>query len=366
MKLKPPVILIARVIRAAILLLTLLQLTGCVERRERLQEEVFPLTVLFIEFPDLWPKVGIPEDIIAISSPLQSKSCPNVVFLGELTLRRLPDAPKREEVIQTHAGDRLRGWFRRLYGARPGLEQLRREVQSYLRGKSVSPDFSATAPNAEPVTDEAVVKYISEHPAQKIFVISSGGTDVSIAVPEGKTLAAVGVPDKLTAELANDLCRDHGKPGAKTPRLVIYGSRLLAPSKPPRSPLQPTSNVQPTCNQLYNDLVALLDRPISGDRKPIDERFREAMTVTCPQDYRFPYERARLAAGYGRARHDAAFAQLFAAAERAIATGDADKMLEALSRDAAQGGSFDAVRSHEEWQTVVEALKTRCRSCVRR
>jgi len=78
-----------------------------------------------------------------------------------------------------------------------------------------------------------------------------------------------------------------------------------------------------------------------------------------PNDYRFPYERAKLsAAASDKTSRDAAFEALFVAAERAIKAGKAGEMLHALEAD--KSGDFrNLVRVHVEWAQIVQSLKNR-------
>jgi hypothetical protein len=78
-----------------------------------------------------------------------------------------------------------------------------------------------------------------------------------------------------------------------------------------------------------------------------------------PNDYRFPYEHAKLAvAGPQTKSFDAAFKALFAAAGRAIKAGKAQEMLQGLQAD--KSGDFQKLsRGHSEWAQVVQALKNK-------
>jgi hypothetical protein len=75
-----------------------------------------------------------------------------------------------------------------------------------------------------------------------------------------------------------------------------------------------------------------------------------------PNDYRFPYERAKLAVKVKRS-HKEAFAALSIAAEKAINTGKAQEMLNGLAADRRR--DFQKL-SHEqhEWAQLEEALKS--------
>jgi len=73
-----------------------------------------------------------------------------------------------------------------------------------------------------------------------------------------------------------------------------------------------------------------------------------------PRDYRFPYERAKLAVkGSQRAE---AFKALNTAAEKAITTGKANEMLSGLETDKAEDFS-KLSQARPEWSRLVAALK---------
>jgi len=76
-----------------------------------------------------------------------------------------------------------------------------------------------------------------------------------------------------------------------------------------------------------------------------------------PNDYRFPYERAKLSASDAKSR-DEAFRALFIAAQRAIKAGKAGEMLHALEADRSRDFR-NLVRSHVEWAQIVQSLKNR-------
>jgi hypothetical protein len=76
-----------------------------------------------------------------------------------------------------------------------------------------------------------------------------------------------------------------------------------------------------------------------------------------PNDYRFPYERAKLAMkGPQSHSHDEAFDALSLAADKAINTGKAHEVLEGLEAD--KTGDFHKLsHGHREWIELVERLK---------
>ena len=76
-----------------------------------------------------------------------------------------------------------------------------------------------------------------------------------------------------------------------------------------------------------------------------------------PRDYRFTYERAKLAANGSRANsRNEAFKALSAAAEKAITTGKANEMLSGLEAD--KSGDFQKLsQGRQEWSKLLTALK---------
>ena len=67
---------------------------------------------------------------------------------------------------------------------------------------------------------------------------------------------------------------------------------------------------------------------------------------------------------YGKAHHDEAFYHLYRAAEIAINNGDEVKILQALQNDG--NGVFHNLTDHDEWQTILNALRTKNSEMVRK
>lgn len=85
-----------------------------------------------------------------------------------------------------------------------------------------------------------------------------------------------------------------------------------------------------------------------------------------PRDYRFPYERAKLAAKGSRANSNSeAFKALSLAAQKAISTGKANEMLSGLEVDKA--GDFQKLaQGRQEWTKLLTALKRKDTSLLGR
>jgi hypothetical protein len=121
------------------------------------------------------------------------------------------------------------------------------------------------------------------------------------------------------------------------------------------APSQPLPSVRPE-----DELLARMrERRITAtnsDRPKIFEAFAR-IERKYPRDYRFPYERAKLAAkGSKSESRKEAFKALSAAAERAIATGKATEMLSGLETDKA-GDFYRLAQGRQEWSRLVVALK---------
>jgi hypothetical protein len=119
---------------------------------------------------------------------------------------------------------------------------------------------------------------------------------------------------------------------------------------------QRTSAVRPQDDELNK----LRERRIAArvsDRSTILQAFARA-EKQYPGDYRFPYERAKLAIKESESHsHDEAFSALSLAAEMAINSGKAHEMLDDLKAD--KGGDFHKLsHGHHEWAHLAEALKS--------
>ncbi|HSK63502.1 MAG TPA: hypothetical protein VK893_06670 [Pyrinomonadaceae bacterium] len=118
---------------------------------------------------------------------------------------------------------------------------------------------------------------------------------------------------------------------------------------------QPAPSVSPE-----DELLARMrERRITAttsERPKIFEAFAK-IERKYPRDYRFPYERAKLAANGSKSEsRNAAFKALSVAAERAIAAGKSNEMLSGLETDKA-GDFHRLAQGRQEWTRLVVALK---------
>ncbi len=117
-------------------------------------------------------------------------------------------------------------------------------------------------------------------------------------------------------------------------------------------PIQPIDTAEQELRKLRETRIAASP----SDRLTILQLFANR-EKQYPSDYRFPYERAKLAISDRETRsHDEAFDALSLAAEEAIKTDKAQKMLEDLEAD--KFGDFHKLsHGHHEWTQLIEALK---------
>ncbi len=123
-----------------------------------------------------------------------------------------------------------------------------------------------------------------------------------------------------------------------------------------RSAPAETTTQQVTANPAEDELKKLQEKRISAKPSERPKIYQALAKVEkqYPRDYRFPYERAKLAM---TGSHDsAAFKALNTAAEKAINTGKAGEMLSGLEEDK-QGDFSKLSQGRSEWSRLVAALK---------
>ena len=118
------------------------------------------------------------------------------------------------------------------------------------------------------------------------------------------------------------------------------------------------AQTHPATNSAEQELLKLRDK-LAG-ASPSDQSSLQlfaSVEEQFPDDYRFPYERAKLLINPRETRsHHAAFNALSLAAEKAIEADKADEMLKALEADSV-GDFHKLTRGHHEWTHIMEALK---------
>lgn len=134
-----------------------------------------------------------------------------------------------------------------------------------------------------------------------------------------------------------------------------------AQSQPVTSQATATQSPQQSSTRPDDELKKLREKRLSAKSSERPEILRTFVRAEreYPDDYRFPYERAKLSINSSdKNSRDAAFAALSLAAGKAIKTGKAPEMLESLKRDS--NGDFQKLaRGRREWVQLQEALKTK-------
>jgi hypothetical protein len=126
---------------------------------------------------------------------------------------------------------------------------------------------------------------------------------------------------------------------------------------------KPTSTIAPgqvtTSRSVDEEIKRLRERRIGAKPSESGEiiaAFEDA-EKKYPNDYRFPYERAKLSIKGGTSHHEA-FSALSLAAEKAIDNGKAQELLDSLMADK-DGDFYKVSRGHHEWQALLQALNNK-------
>ena len=135
-----------------------------------------------------------------------------------------------------------------------------------------------------------------------------------------------------------------------------YVPTVAVSNTPVDSPL-PTK-VSASADEELRDLRQQRAKGNNGERRNVMRDFAR-LEREFPNDYRFPYERAKLSAAASDAKsRDAAFQALFVAAQRAIKAGKAAEMLHGLETD--KSSDFKKLaRGRVEWAQIIQSLKNR-------
>jgi predicted negative regulator of RcsB-dependent stress response len=144
---------------------------------------------------------------------------------------------------------------------------------------------------------------------------------------------------------------------------AVHSNTVPTATNPSSSPSSiPTSTIasgQMTSRSADEEITRLRERrsgPKASETSEILAAFQDA-EKKYPNDYRFPYERAKLSI-QGIATHHEAFSALALAASKAIDNGKAQEMLDSLMADK-EGDFYKLSRGHHEWQALVQALSNK-------
>lgn len=134
-----------------------------------------------------------------------------------------------------------------------------------------------------------------------------------------------------------------------------YVPTVAVSTTPVETPF-PTTVSASSADQELRDLKERRANGTTADRRKV-MRDIARLEREYPNDYRFPYERAKLSVSDAKSR-DAAFQALFIAAQRAIKAGKSAEMLHGLETDKSRDFRKLA-HGHVEWAQIIQSLKSR-------
>jgi hypothetical protein len=134
-----------------------------------------------------------------------------------------------------------------------------------------------------------------------------------------------------------------------------YVPSVTASTTPTETPFAATAAASSADEEL-RDLKQRRAKGTVADRRNV-MRDITRLEKEYPNDYRFPYERAKLSARDAKSR-EAAFRALFLAAQRAIKAGKSAEMLHGLETDKSRDFR-NLARGHVEWAQIIQSLKNR-------
>jgi hypothetical protein len=150
---------------------------------------------------------------------------------------------------------------------------------------------------------------------------------------------------------------------AQTTPPIDSNTGPLPENSSPSPSSKPTSTIAPgqmtTSRSTDEEIKRLRERRIGAKPSESGEiiaAFEDA-EKKYPNDYRFPYERAKLSMKEITTHHEA-FGALSLAAAKAIDNGKAQEMSDSLMADK-DGDFYKLSRGHHEWQALVQALSNK-------
>ncbi len=229
------------------------------------------------------------------------------------------------------------------------LEDDELTVQHEMQAPSASV-FPWAAPGRQP-----------EHPSQSrgsvLKLMAIGGVALLLGVLGFFGLTRSDSPvASVSSETATQTVAGN-KPAA--PAAAMQPAQAAQPAVATHVANEADSQPAPAISPEDELLARMRERRITAtnsERTQIFEAFTK-IERKYPRDYRFPYERAKLAAkGSKSESRSAAFKALSVAAERAIAAGKANEMLSGLETDKA-GDFHRLAQGRQEWTRLVVALR---------
>lgn len=314
----------------------------------------------------------LPDDIKAILKPVQPRNCSNFLLVPDATLVRLDLTDVKPEVPDL--GTDQNPVERRL-GKALTAEKAQSVRERGLAAQKIS-NLMSQAKGADNVTTENLRKLLASTGNQYVFTTEGTRRALGTTLNVSKLVVARDIGD-LIAKLGSAFCGKSGGKPSLVSSLIVYKPGEVVTDMAPSSASSPTPNSSasasssPTsgpsreeADSVLNQLSAEAKEAAANPekRQAVQQKLAKAQ-AEFTWDYRFSYERAKLAV-YGKAHHDEAFSHLFRAAEIAIKNGDSDRMTQALQNDSSE--VFHALTDHGEWQTINTALRTKNSEMVRK
>lgn len=238
------------------------------------------------------------------------------------------------------------------------------EAANAPRRMVIDMDDASTAQRASE-EDQASI-FSSEMPRQRKLRRGNSGLKLMLflVAATGVLLATAGAlhfrhsVSSLDASLTSQAMSAQPQSGPNTPTVEVAAKPASNDSP---QPADRARNEAERARPEDDVLLKLREKRMTAsaaDRSSISRDLAKA-EKQYPNDYRFPYEHAKLAVAAPQIKSfDAAFKALFAAAERAIKAGKAQEMLQGLQAD--KSGDFQKLsHGHSEWAQVVQALRNK-------
>ena len=381
----PQIICRARACSAVLAIFLLVSLPGCITSKQG-QGTVkhFPLTIA------LTGPIGdtgspLPEDVKALVMPFQVKNCSGTLFIPDVKIIRVDLEGEGARPVDLDMGQEQNA-IQRAAGQAVNPDKARSVREEAVEKQQIT-SFMSQPGGPDAATNENIKRLLASPNNQNIF--SFAGTQRAVSLLNTERVAVASNTNDLLAKIGLTFC---SRPGEKPPNqlptsIVIYkpGTALdetagAAPSKSPgigdggESPASATQQAMPVAqasrdqaDASYNQLSAEVQTSFTDQtkKKAVHAQLAKAQ-AEYTWDYRFSYERAKLAV-YGKESHDEAFHHLYRAAEIAIENGDSGNMLKALQADGEEEGLLHKLaHGHQEWKMLLLGLETNNSELVRR
>jgi len=237
-------------------------------------------------------------------------------------------------------------------------------------GRSKPDTMLAPAPT-ELEDDELTMQHEQRPLSSTMFSWTKARTPDRHATPRGSVLKLIGIgaiafvlvslglsgllrSDAPTATATTTATQPQTQPATQAPTSATTFTTEVSRAAPAETTTQQAAPTSPE-----DELKRLREKGMSASASERSKIFQAFAKVErqYPRDYRFPYERAKLAVkGSKASSRTEAFKALNAAAEKAITTGKANEMLDGLEND--KSGDFSRLaQGRYEWSRLVAALK---------